>query len=103
MSDSVNHDRQIDYVEFEVPDVAAAKTFYSTVFGWKFEDYGPDYTSFKDGRLAGGFQLSKQPKIGGGPLIVIYAQKLSEIRQKIVAAGGRIVGDLMHFPGGCRF
>ncbi len=48
-----DHDLRIDYVEFPVPDLAAAKCFYSTVFGWTFTDYGPDYSSFSDGRLAG--------------------------------------------------
>ena len=50
-----NNDRRIDYIEFTVNDVAEAKSFYGAVFGWKFEDYGPDYASFHDGRLAGGF------------------------------------------------
>jgi predicted enzyme related to lactoylglutathione lyase len=33
------------------------KQFYRAVFGWKFKDYGPGYTSFHDGRLAGGFEM----------------------------------------------
>ena len=49
------NDRRIDYIEFPVPDVATAKQFYGTVFGWTFTDYGPDYTSFEDGRLSGAF------------------------------------------------
>ena len=48
-------DRRIDYVEFGATDVEATKGFYSAVFGWEFTDYGPDYTSFADGRLSGGF------------------------------------------------
>ena len=48
-------DRRIDYIEFPVMDLAETKRFYTEVFGWDFTDYGPDYTSFKDGRLAGGF------------------------------------------------
>jgi len=46
------HENQIDYVEMSVTDIATSKQFYGTVFGWKFEDYGPEYTSFFDGRLA---------------------------------------------------
>jgi hypothetical protein len=49
------HDRRIDYVEFPVADVALARRFYSSVFGWVFTDYAPAYTSFADGRLSGGF------------------------------------------------
>ena len=46
---------QIDYIELPATDISATKQFYTSAFGWKFEDYGPDYTSFFDGRLAGGF------------------------------------------------
>ena len=48
-------ENQIDYIEIPASDIAATKQFYSAAFGWKFEDYGPNYTSFHDGRLAGGF------------------------------------------------
>jgi len=34
------------------------KNFYAAAFGWTFTDYGSDYTSFTDGRLAGGFFTS---------------------------------------------
>ena len=37
------NDRRIDYVEFNVADVASAKKFYGEAFGWSFRDFGPDY------------------------------------------------------------
>ena len=49
------HNFQIDYIEFPATDIEASKRFYNSVFGWNFQDYGPDYTSFHDGRIAGGF------------------------------------------------
>ena len=58
--DQQDHNFQIDYVEFPAIDIAASKRFYSAVFGWSFTDYGPNYTSFHDGRLAGGFTMSAQ-------------------------------------------
>src|SRR5690349_13348636 len=45
---------KIDYIEFKTTNVQASKTFFEKLLGWKFEDYGPDYTSFQDGRIAGG-------------------------------------------------
>lgn len=99
---SAEADRRIDYVEFSATDVAAAKRFYTTVFGWRFEDYGPDYASFYDGRLAGGF--AKADGIaGGGPLVVIFATDLAAMEAKVAAAGGRIVRPVFSFPGGRRF
>jgi predicted enzyme related to lactoylglutathione lyase len=92
----------IDYIEFPATDIAATKRFYQDVFAWVFTDYGPDYTSFADGRIAGGF--TKETQVGGlGPLIVIYAEDLAAVQEKIKAANGKIVKPTFEFPGGKRF
>jgi predicted enzyme related to lactoylglutathione lyase len=97
------HDKRIDYVEFATTDTEASKAFYSAVFGWGMEDYGPDYTSFADGRLAGGFSKVDTVAKGGGPLVVIYAVDLEEIESAVKANGGEIVKEIFSFPGGRRF
>jgi predicted enzyme related to lactoylglutathione lyase len=97
-----DHDRRIDYIEFPVADVAPAKRFYARVFGWEFTDYGPDYTSFVDGRLSGGFR-GGSPAVPGGPLVVIYALDLDAVQAAVVAAGGVITKPTFAFPGGRRF
>ena len=96
------HDHQMDYVEFPATDIDATKRFYGSVFGWNFTDYGPEYTSFHDGRLAGGFSMAAQP-VKGGALVVLYAKALEETRENVLAAGGKIVVDTFEFPGGRRF
>ena len=101
MSNQVN-DRRIDYIEFPASDIAATKRFYEQVFRWKFEDYGPEYASFMDGRLAGGFWTA--PKVqAGGVLVVIYAADLEGTEAKVKSAGGKIVKETFSFPGGRRF
>ncbi len=45
----------IDYIEMPSRDLAATKNFFSALFGWIFQDYGPDYAAFDDGRMTGGF------------------------------------------------
>jgi uncharacterized protein len=93
---------RIDYIEFPATDVARTKAFYEQAFGWKFTDYGPDYTSFEDGRLSGGF--TKEGKVAsGGPLVVLYASDLAATEKKVRDAGGVIVKDIFPFPGGRRF
>jgi len=47
---STEHDQRVDYIELAVTSVPDAKRFYGAVFGWRFEDYGPDYASFADFR-----------------------------------------------------
>ena len=101
MSES-QQDRRIDYVEFVTTNMSKTKSFYSGVFGWTFTDYGPDYTSFNDGRLSGGFTAATEIK-GGGPLVVIYVVNLEEIETRIGESGGRIVRQTFEFPGGRRF
>ena len=94
-------DNRIDYIEFPATDVAAARAFYEQVFGWKFEDYGPDYTSFVDGRIAGGFYKSEA--VPHGALVVLYAADLEAAQERVTAAGGTIVKPTFAFPGGRRF
>lgn len=98
----MERDRRIDYIELPATDIAATKRFYMDAFGWKFTDYGPDYTSFEDGRLAGGF--TKDGKVAkGGPLVVIYADALEAQEAKVRQAGGTITKAIFSFPGGRRF
>src|SRR5947209_1949021 len=96
---------KIDYIEFQSPDPRAARAFFEKLLGWKFEDYGPDYTSFADGRIAGRFTRSDKrgtPE-SGGVLVVLYHPRLEEVRQRVVELGGRVVKDIFSFPGGRRF
>jgi uncharacterized protein len=101
MSNAAN-DRRIDYIEFPATDLSATRRFYHEVFGWNFEDYGPEYTSFFDGRLAGGFWKAANVA-EGGVLVVLYAADLEAMLQKVKAAGGKISKEIFSFPGGRRF
>jgi len=97
-----SNDRRIDYVEFNVRDIARAKAFYGAAFGWGFKDYGPGYCEFNDGRLTGGFTTGGAVRTGG-PLVILYADDLGAAEQRVVAAGGRIAKPAFDFPGGRRF
>jgi len=96
---------QIDYIEFQAADIAATKKFFEQLLGWKFTDYGPDYASFDDGRIAGGFsRANKRSTIeSGGVLVVFYHPDLEQIRQRVIDLGGKITKDIFSFPGGRRF
>lgn len=94
---------RVDYIEFAVRDVVAARSFYQTVFGWVFTDYGADYTSFTDGRMSGGFRSDAQAPAQTNPLIVVFALDLERIESAVRSAGGKIVLPSHEFPGGRRF
>jgi uncharacterized protein len=97
-----SHNNQIDYIEFPAVDISKTKAFYAAVFGWKFEDYGPDYTSFVDGRLSGGF-TKDAPLPVKGILVVLYSSDLEGTLSKVKDAGAPITREIFAFPGGRRF
>jgi uncharacterized protein len=92
---------QIQYIEFLSNDLARAKTFYASAFGWAFTDYGPDYTAFESDYVDGGFAPGKPVK--GSILVILYSEKLEDTKLKVEKAGGKIVKDIFSFPGGRRF
>ncbi len=63
----------IDYIEFTVLDIGAAKDFYKAAFGWGFTDYGPEYAGIQgpEGEVGGLRQATEVRK--GGPLVVLYS------------------------------
>lgn len=99
------HDQRIDYVEFASSDLELTKQFYQAVFGWTFQDWGQDYSSFKDGRLDGGFyrNLDITPTEIANPLVILYAVDLEATQANVEQAGGTICKPIFAFPGGRRF
>jgi predicted enzyme related to lactoylglutathione lyase len=96
------HEKKIDYIEFCVKDVGEAKRFYGELFGWKFQDWGPEYVSFTDGRLEGGFRGGQEGR-PGGTLAILYTARLEAMQEQVQAAGGTVVRPIFSFPGGRRF
>jgi predicted enzyme related to lactoylglutathione lyase len=98
-------DQKIDYVEFPAADFDAVQSFYESVFGWKFTDYGDEYRAFTDGKLDGGFYRSgnKSSTANGAALVILYAAELEQTRDRVAAHGGKVVKDIFSFPGGRRF
>ncbi len=96
---------KINYVEFPSRNLIESKKFFSTVFDWKFTDYGPDYTAFANAGLSGGFFLSDLicTTDNGSALVVFYSKMLEQTMEKILKADGKIVKPIFSFPGGRRF
>lgn len=98
-------ENMIDYIEIPAGDIEATKRFFTGLFGWEFANFGQDYCSFNDGRLAGGF--FKSDKIvstdAGSPLLVFYREDLESAQDRVGELGGEIVKDIFSFPGGRRF
>lgn len=104
MSNAMQH-HKISYIEFATTDVERTKQFYGKVFGWSFKDWGPEYISFHEAGVEGGFH-----KVGphdsqseAAPLIVLYSADLQATEAAILGAGGKIEVPTFEFPGGRRF
>jgi predicted enzyme related to lactoylglutathione lyase len=103
MNDIAHAQHAIDYIEFAVTDIEAAKAFYATAFGWSFEDYGPEYAGIKgDGKEVGGLRRDSEVR-PGGPLVILYSNDLERSVEAVTAAGGAILKPIYSFPGGRRF
>jgi predicted enzyme related to lactoylglutathione lyase len=106
-SNQANH-HTIQYVELGVggaDGVAAAKEFYGGLFGWEFNDYGPEYAGIRDphgegevGGLNGG-----RPGGRGGILLLLESADVDASHEAVTAAGATIVEPLEPYPGGRRF
>lgn len=101
----MNQHEKINYVELPAKDLAATKAFFESVFGWSFTDYGPEYTSFENQGLNGGFFQSDLASSTekGAALIVFYSDQLEATLAKVEKAGGSILKPIYSFPGGRRF
>lgn len=106
MSHPTHH--TISYIEFGVTDLAAARAFYESAFGWQFNDYGPEYAGIRaanddsDGGEVGGLSTFAAPS-ADGPLVLLFSTDLDASVEAVTAAGGTIVAGPYDFPGGRRF
>ncbi len=101
----MNEHEKINYIEFAANDIQLTKDFFTQVFGWSFQDYGPEYAAFSNQGVDGGFfkaELNSSTN-NGAVLVIFYSKDLEETQAKIVKANGIIVKPIFSFPGGRRF
>ncbi|MCW8935515.1 MAG: VOC family protein [Gammaproteobacteria bacterium] len=101
----MNEHEKINYLEFPSADIQKTKKFFTQVFAWEFEDFGPQYSAFSAQGIDGGFYKADlfSSTSNGAALIVFYSDSLEDTLDKIKAAGGTILKDIFTFPGGRRF
>ncbi len=100
-------------VHFEIPadDVARAKEFYGSIFGWDLQDYdmgGGSYTiaqtvpvderqmPTEPGAINGG--MMKRSAEAANPVITIQVDAIDEALKKVEAAGGSVVTPRTEVP-----
>jgi predicted enzyme related to lactoylglutathione lyase len=93
---------RLNYVEFPVRDVPAAKAFYEAAFGWALTDFGPTYAATMSGDTDIGLQ-GDSAEATRAPLPVIEVDDLEAALEAVSKAGGTITRPIFAFPGGRRF
>lgn len=104
-------------VHFELPakDKKRMRDFYTSVFGWKAHELGPEMggyitvttteTDEKSGRphnpgaINGGLYTPDPSKGAVAPSLVIAVEDVQEHIKKITAAGGKLIDGPMEIPG----
>ena len=94
---------RIDYVE--LPSATAhelTRAFYASAFGWKFTDYGPEYSATTSGDVDLGLNGGREDALSA-PLPVIRVADLEAAFEAVCKANGVIARPIFAFPGGRRF
>lgn len=99
----MSDENRFDYVEIPVTDLQKTREFFSSLFGWSFQEWGDEYMSFNDGRLDGGFRLSAVPAPSTGVLLVFFSKDLERDLERVKNLGAKISQEIFSFPGGRRF
>lgn len=91
-----------NFIELPSADLAAAKSFYSGLFGWSLTDFGPTYSCTTTGDVDVGLQGDRQDA-PPAPLPVVEVADLEAAFAAVPKLGGTIVKPIFSFPGGRRF
>jgi len=78
----------IVHVEFPSADADRAQRFWGELFGWSFEDWGPDYVAFSDSRIGGGGFSKASPTGSSPPSSAPRAAAASSVRTASGATAG---------------
>ncbi|MEZ4180159.1 MAG: VOC family protein [Candidatus Doudnabacteria bacterium] len=88
---------KIDLIEFPVKTVAELKqtrNFFSQVFGWKYNEWGEDYSDTMDSGTGSGINADHKLSM---PLTVLYSEDLEQTKELIIKNGGKIIVDTRFF------
>ena len=103
-------------VHFEMPyeNRQRMTRFYQTAFGWQTQELGPEMGNYvvvttaesdetghpiKPGAINGGFYEKKSDWPMQYPSVVIAVEDVKRSSERIVSAGGKVLGEPMEIPG----
>jgi predicted enzyme related to lactoylglutathione lyase len=96
----------VTHFSIHADDVGRAKTFYETVFGWRFEPWGPpDFFVIQTGTenhpgIRGALQKRAEPVDGGVKAFecTVSVEDVDAIAAAVEANGGKVIMSKMQLP-----
>ena len=95
-----NSHHALDYIEISVTDLARAREFYGQAFGWRFNDYGPEYAGIQTADGAGevgGLGVGRDTG-PGGVVALLRSDDLDASVAAVEAAGGERRREALRLP-----
>jgi uncharacterized protein len=96
------------WADATTPDLEASQRFYGAVFGWEFQNTGPEFGNYsmclKDGRQVAGLTPPPPGAEGAPPMWSVYlaSSDVDETARRIERGGGKIMMAPMDIPGSGR-
>jgi predicted enzyme related to lactoylglutathione lyase len=92
-----------NWVDLGTTDVAAARGFYTNLFGWTVEDLGPEAGGYlmlrKDGKQVAGMGPATDPSRGTSWALYFATDNADEAAAKVESHGGKVVLPPMDVMG----
>lgn len=89
-----------DFIEIGTDDPAAAKAFYTKLFGWSWKSMGDEGQGyFSDGDRQVGMHAEKTPCV----VPYLLVDDIEATAQKVTDLGGSLYGEIADAPGFGRF
>jgi uncharacterized protein len=90
---------RVSWNELATTNVAAAKKFYTGLFGWKTEPFGGDYTLFKQGKtMVGGMMKCPKKSAPAHWLAYVTVKDVDASAAKAAKLGGKVVAPPFDVP-----
>lgn len=91
----------ICHIELNTTDPAASKAFLGELFGWEFQDMGPEYAVFSAPEgPGGGLETVKDSQGPGDIRIYVHVPSIEECLAKATGMGGSVVKPKTEIGGG---
>jgi hypothetical protein len=92
------------HIEIKVKDLKVAEDFYGKIFGWKFEEMGPNYLGFSTNNgVGGGLELNPENWADGPFQLYIEVVDIPATLKKISENQGKVEKEKTEIGGGFGF